>query len=275
MLCELFNTETTGNLKSLIHEGRPAASENRKGDRWAVAEGPVLAGAIHPNERKSDHRDRRGWPATIQGGQNLGWRKSGQAAAALRVAELQVAKARRWPRLDRRANQQHVPRHGRAQRKVADAKDRRLILLNVPLAYRNNHYRFLLVARQGATLPATNDDLYRKKLEAELLEPETALVAAIKLEALGSTSMRALRVGLESPSPWVRFAAGRRPIWGKRMERLNSPSSPRLTRPCRPPALKALASMDDAACTDRLVELTASSDTTLRYGAFIRTAACR
>ncbi len=38
--------------------------------------------------------------------------------------------------------------------KVAEAKNRELILVNVPTAYRHNHYRFLLVARQVPYTPA-------------------------------------------------------------------------------------------------------------------------
>ena len=69
--------------------------------------------------------------------------------------------------------------------KVGNAKKRELILANVPFAYRNNHYRFLLVARQVPILPTPNDSVYRRKLEDELLEPKTSLAAAVKLEALG------------------------------------------------------------------------------------------
>jgi hypothetical protein len=271
MLCELYNTETTGNLKSLIHEGRPSgpSGDLRKGDRWAVAEGPVLAGQFIPTSGKATiETDAEGQPlfkvGKIWGGGKVvkprqyfvllnSGSQSPQMAASIAERINSTFHATAEPNL-----------------KVADAKDRQLILLNVPLAYRNNHYRFLLVARQVPLLPATNDSLYRKKLEAELLEPETALVAAIKLEALGSTSMRALRVGLESPSPWVRFAAGEALTYLGQTDGAAELAKLAEAHPAlRAPALKALASMDDAACTDRLVELTGSSDTTLRYGAFI------
>ena len=154
--------------------------------------------------------------------------------------------------------------------KVGEAKTRELILTNVPAAYRHNHYRFLLVARQVPILPTPPDSAFRRRMEDELLDPQTTLTAAVKLEALGVSSTRALRVGLESTSPWVRFAAAEALTYlgqtdgAVELGRL-AEDHPAL----RAPALKALASMDDAACTDRLAELMAANDSVLRYGAFI------
>jgi hypothetical protein len=145
-----------------------------------------------------------------------------------------------------------------------------VVFANVPYAYRNNHYRYLLVARQIPILPPGRDTMYRKKLEDELLDPTTTLTAAVKLEALGASSARSLRVGLESSSPWVRFASAEALTYlgqtdgAAELARL-AEDHPAL----RALALKALASMDDAVCTDRLAELTANSDPLLRYGAFI------
>jgi HEAT repeat protein len=154
--------------------------------------------------------------------------------------------------------------------KVAEAKNNELILVNVPNAYRHNHYRFLLVARQVPYTPVPSGGLYRQKLEEELMDPSTALSAAIKLEALGGDCRRSLRVGLESPSPWVRFASAEALAYlgqtdgAGELARL-AEDHPALRAHC----LKALASMDDAACTDRLVDLLAHTDPELRYGAFI------
>ena len=45
LACELFNYDTTGNLKSLATDGRPSAQggELKLGGVWARAEGPVAA----------------------------------------------------------------------------------------------------------------------------------------------------------------------------------------------------------------------------------------
>ncbi|WP_439629878.1 flagellar basal body P-ring protein FlgI [Gemmata sp.] len=271
LLCELFNTDTTGNLKSLVHEGKPTgpSGELRKGDRWAVAEGTVLAGQFIPTSGSGTiETDADGQPlfkvGKIWGGAKVikprqyfllinSGSQSPQMAASLAERLNSTFHATTEPNL-----------------KVADAKTRELILLNVPLAYRNNHYRFLLVARQIPVLPAAGDSMYRKRLEEELLDPAAALTAAVKLEALGSSSMRALRVGLESPSPWVRFAAGEALTYLGQTDGAAELAKLAEAHPAlRAPALKALAAMDDAACTDRLAELTSSSDPSLRYGAFI------
>src|SRR5262249_22218017 len=145
--------------------------------------------------------------------------------------------------------------------KVGDAKTRELILANVPYAYRHNHYRFLLVARQVPILPTPVDSTYRRKLEDALLDPTTTLFAAVKLEALGAGSTRSLRVGLESTSPWVQFAAAEALTYLGQTN--GAPVLARLAEDhpaLRASALKALASMDDAMCTDRLAELLSAND---------------
>ncbi|HSQ54964.1 MAG TPA: flagellar basal body P-ring protein FlgI [Gemmata sp.] len=54
LLCDLYNTETTGNIKSLINEGRMTGPSGQllRGDVWAKAEGPVLAGQFIPANGK-------------------------------------------------------------------------------------------------------------------------------------------------------------------------------------------------------------------------------
>jgi hypothetical protein len=159
---------------------------------------------------------------------------------------------------------------GDARNKVANAVRGDVVLVNVPPAYKLNHERFLIVARQVPLMPAGPESLLRKKLEQELLEPETAVTAAVKLEALGADSTRALQTGLQSPSPWVRFAAA------EALAYLGSTSGaadlaklaeqhPALRSHC----LTALASLDDGVSTDRLVELMKHPDLGLRYGAFV------
>lgn len=159
---------------------------------------------------------------------------------------------------------------GDAKNKVANAVRGDVVLVNVPPSYKLNHERFLIVSRQVPLIPAGPDSLLRKKLEQELLDPETAVAAAIKLEALGAESTRALQTGLQSPSPWVRFASA------EALAYLGSTSGaadlaklaeqhPALRSHC----LTALASLDDGVSTDRLVELMKHPDLNLRYGAFL------
>ena len=46
LLTEMYDTDTAGNIRSIMREGRTANPHGPllKGDRWAVAEGPILAG---------------------------------------------------------------------------------------------------------------------------------------------------------------------------------------------------------------------------------------
>jgi hypothetical protein len=270
LACKLYNTDTTGNLRAAA--GRPAGGGDRivKGDLWAEAEGAVLAGQFVPVSGKAaaPEADADGNPVY----------KVGQVWGGGRVTKSRpyfvlINPGSQSPQMAAAlAERLNTTFHATAEPnlKVADAKSRELILVNVPVAYRNNHYRFLLVARQVPVVPQGANSLYRETLERELLEPPTAVAAAIKLEALGTGSLRALRVGLNSPSPWVRFASAEalthlgQADGAAELARLAEDHAA-----IRAPALKALSAMDDAACTDRLVELTASPDPALRYGAFL------
>jgi hypothetical protein len=271
LLCDLYNTDTTGNIKSMVHEGRASgpSGQLRKGDLWAKAEGPVLAGQFIPASGDAK-------PETDGDGQpvyKVGKIWGGGRVSKSRPYYILINPGSQSPQLaaaiaERLNNTFHAT--SEPNLKVADAKNREVILANVPLAYRNNHYRFLLVSRQIPLLPAGPESVYARRLEEDLLDASTTLTAAIKLEALGSSRLRTLRVGLESPSPWVRFASAEALTYlgqtdgAAELARL-AENHPALRAPC----LKALAAMDDAACTDRLAELMTNPDPVLRYGAFL------
>jgi HEAT repeat protein/flagellar P-ring protein FlgI len=270
--CELYTSDTTGNLRSMMHDGKPAAPSGdlKIGDLWAIGEGPILAGQFLPTNGKSPTPDTDADGRPIY---KVGRIWGGAKVVRTRPYFILLNPGDQNPRTAYNiAERLNTIFHATAEPnlKVGEAKTKELILANVPSAYRHNHYRFLLVARQVPILPTPKDSAFRRKLEDELLNPETTLTAAVKLEALGVSSTRALRVGLESTSPWVRFAAAEALTYlgqtdgAVELGRL-AEDHPAL----RAPALKALSSMDDAACTDRLAELMGSSDSLLRYGAFI------
>jgi hypothetical protein len=111
---------------------------------------------------------------------------------------------------------------------------------------------------------------YRQKLTDDLLDPARTVTAALRLEALGQTSIASLRPGLESRHPLVRFCAA------EALAYLGSPScGDELARAVeKQPALRAfaltaLASLDEAVSRVKLGELLESSvDDETRYGAF-------
>ena len=156
--------------------------------------------------------------------------------------------------------------------KLAEAKvqGKPLVVSFVPATYRLNHTRFLLVARQVPLNPVSSESPYRKQLENDLLRPELAVTAAIKLEALGVDSRQALRVGLQSDSPWVRFASAESLSYLGHADGAKDLADLAGKHPAlRTQCLIALASLDDAVCLDQLAELTRHPDPQLRYGAFI------
>jgi hypothetical protein len=272
--CDLVTSDTTGNLRSLAKDGTSSGPAGGLvlGSIMATAQGPVVAGTFTPvgsAARRDTGADPENAPPTLKVGRVWGGGRVAQTRPyyfLMNPGEQNVRMAATVA--DRLVSTFHATADPGS--KVAEAKTRELVLVNVPPAYRHNHYRFLLVARQVPLLPVTADSIYRRKLEEELLDPATALPAAIKLEALGGDCHRSLRLGLRSPSPWVRFAAADALAYlgqtdgAEELARL-AEEHPAVRAQC----LKALASLDDGASTDRLVELMGNPEPTLRYGAFV------
>jgi hypothetical protein len=270
LACELRDFDTTGNLKSLVKDGRPTTPEGGLvlGSVWAKAEGPVVAGTL-----VSDSNERRPMddlePPTLRAGRIWGGGRITQPRPYYFMMRPGDQSIRMAASVAERVN---ATFHGNGDPnlRIADAKTRELVVVSVPYAYRHNHHRFLLVARQVPITPVSNDSVYRRQLEDELHDPATTITAAIKLEALGSNTRQALRVALNNTSPWVRFAAAESLAYlghtdGAAELAKIAEDHPALRAQC----LKALASSDDAAFTDRLADLMACSDPALRYGAFI------
>ncbi len=270
--CDLFTSDSTGNVQSQLRGNGPSGPGGAflMGSIWAKAQGPLVAGNFVPEngKLKAVDVDADGRP-TCRAGVVAG----GAAVNANRPYYLTLNPNDQNPRIAAAiAERLNTTFHSTADSslKVAEAKTREYILVNVPTAYRHNHYRFLLVARQIPYLPLAPNSTYRQKLEDELMDPSTALTAAVKLEALGGDCRRSLRIGLESPSPWVQFAAAEALAYLGQTEGATKLAQLAEDHPAlRAHCLKALASMDDAAGTDRLVEMMASGDAELRQGAFI------
>jgi hypothetical protein len=160
---------------------------------------------------------------------------------------------------------------------VAKASNNLAIGLRVPPQYKLNIPRFLRVVRlvplreNGDDASGTRDRrAYRQKLADDLLDPARTVTVALRLEALGQGSIPALRTGLESKHPLVRFCAAEALAYS------GSPScGDELGRAVdRQPALRAfaltaLASLDEAVSRVKLRELLeTSADDETRYGAF-------
>ncbi len=111
---------------------------------------------------------------------------------------------------------------------------------------------------------------YRQKLAEDLLDPTRTVVAALRLEALGSTSIASLKIGLESKHPLVKFCSA------EALAYLGSPScgdeletAARSQPLFRSFALAAFASLDEMVSEEKLTDLIASPlEDEIRYGAF-------
>jgi len=164
---------------------------------------------------------------------------------------------------------------------VAHTGDNINVLLRVPPQYRLNTPRFLRVVR---LIPYTTDarllDMpinkgedhrsYRQRVADDLLDPARTVTAALRLEALGQISKSALKKGMESRHPLVRFCSAEAlaylgdPTCGEELGEAVA-HSPVL----RAFALTAMASLDEAICHIQLAKLvTTGKDDETRYGAF-------
>jgi hypothetical protein len=161
--------------------------------------------------------------------------------------------------------------------RIASTKDNLSVALRVPAQYRLNLPRFLRVVRliplgDSADMAGKGDDhrSYRQKLGDDVLDPARTVIAALRLEALGEKSIPALKQGLESKHPLVRFCSA------EALAYLGSPScGEELAHAVhhyplfRVFGLTALASLDEAVCHIKLKELvTDDLDDETRVGAF-------
>jgi hypothetical protein len=161
---------------------------------------------------------------------------------------------------------------------TAVARDDHYIDLNVPPQYRLNLPRYMRVvgliplrdAEEAASVSAVEAArAYRRRLEEEALDPARTVTAALRLEALGESSRALLQRGLASEHTLVRFCCA------ESLAYLGDGSSAReLARVVaeqpglRAFALTALASLDEAASQDALLDLLSSPAAETRYGAF-------
>jgi hypothetical protein len=159
---------------------------------------------------------------------------------------------------------------GPDKKSAAQAKTDQYLVLRVPQTYHQNQARFFQVLLQLAIIDTP--ELRAQRLErwtAELLDPKTAGVAALKLEGIGRNASEILKRGLSSTDPDVRFFAA------EALAYLNDASGAAvlgeaaLSRPeYRAFALAALAASDQAASVTKLRDLMSHPDPEVRCGAF-------
>lgn len=153
---------------------------------------------------------------------------------------------------------------------MAKAVNKELINLRVPYAYRYNAERYLRVVRLMPLREVPEQQArYRRRLQKMLLDPADTIRAGLRLEALGKESLPALKHGLDSPYPLVRFASAEALAYlgsTAGVEELGhlAQQQPDLRMYC----LMALSGLDEGICRTKLAEMLTMEDASLRCGAF-------
>lgn len=154
------------------------------------------------------------------------------------------------------------------------------VSLNIPPQYRLNQPRFLRVTGlvplrdPGASgLEASPDrpQSYRQRLLDDLRDPGRCVVAALRLEALGTESVPDIKAVLKDAThPLVKFCCAEALAYlGSTAGADDLADAVRKQPVLRSFALTALAALDEAICQERLIELVKEGgDDETRYGAF-------
>lgn len=153
--------------------------------------------------------------------------------------------------------------------KVAVTKHKDLVAVAVPPRYRLNRPHYMRVVWAVPLAPPSDMARHLSELEERLLKPETAMSAAVRLEALGSPGIPTLKTALTSEYPLVRFAAAEALAYLGNTAAAEPLARTAAEHPSlQAYALTALAALDDALSMSKLEELLAAKEPELRYGAF-------
>jgi flagellar basal body P-ring protein FlgI len=239
--------------------GGKGNSGDLKGHALVKAEGPLLVGLAEIGDKNREKRGRiwGGGKALID--RNFGIILNKESKDA-RTAKL----------VSDRVNERFFGPFRGTMRGMAEAKSDTLVTLRIPHQYKNNWPRYLRVIRQ---LPLRETESkrnrYARQLGEELQDPAKTVVAALKLEALGTDAVGTLQKGLAHESPLVRFTSAEalaylgEPCCAEPLAQLIEQDE-RL----RAYGLTALASLDESACHVQLRKLLGSASAETRYGAF-------
>jgi hypothetical protein len=282
--CYLRDYNTTQNLRP--GEGR--GNQLMLGHILVRARGPVLAGFGSGDEESRLRRGRiweggvsfldRPFVLTLRGDKKF---DSVAGAIAQRINSAYPVDTRRQAagsetrrlqflaEMTGQINDLHrAPQPGKAETAKAMSKD--AVVVRVPIEYRLSPERYLRVVRCIPLRETAEGRLpYRQRLHEMLLDPGRTVRAALRLEALGKASVPALKDGLKSPHPLVRFCTAESLAYLGSSAGVQELTALALAYPqLRAYALTALASLDEPVCRERLADLMDSPLPELRYGAF-------
>ncbi|HET6881564.1 MAG TPA: flagellar basal body P-ring protein FlgI [Pirellulales bacterium] len=166
-------------------------------------------------------------------------------------------------------NQRFHTFEGGIKHGVATPETDKYIELVVHPRYKDNAERYMRVVRALPIKENPSQAVARLALlERQLLDPITAATAAIKLEALGKESAKALAKGAAASDPEVRFYAAEALAYLDDGNAVAPLAEAALHPAFRAYALTALSAMDDYAAGEALRELLDQESAETRYGAF-------
>ncbi len=153
---------------------------------------------------------------------------------------------------------------------VAEPKTNRDIVLIVPENYRQNIGRYLGVIKNISYAEPVADRVNRmERLDREIGEPTKAGLAAIRLEALGTDGIPALKRALRHHDLEVQFHAAQALAYSGQADGVDALKRAAKEEPAfRWNALTALSSLDDISASVALTDLLHVQSAETRYGAF-------
>jgi hypothetical protein len=153
---------------------------------------------------------------------------------------------------------------------VATPKTDAFIELEIHPRYKYNLGRYLQVVRSVALFETPQSQIERLELlQRQLLDPVTCAQAAIRLEAVGKEGVAALKKGLESSDPEVKFHSAEALAYLDEASAVPVLAAAVKDEPAfRANALAALGALDDVQAADALREMFDLPSAETRYGAF-------
>jgi hypothetical protein len=248
-------------MQSRLRPVEVVGSTTLSGSVDSLAQGDVLVDAVFEgsHDRVLETRGR-----ILGGGVSLTSRELGLALskndASIRMSTL-IGKA---------INQRFHTMDAGVKKGVATPQRDNYLELTIAPRYKHNLARYLRIIRNIAVRENPVDRTARMQLlERKLLEPTTCALASLQLEAIGGEAVLALKRGLESRDPEVRFYSA---------EALAYLDKPEAAAPLaeaaknesafRWHALTALSTMTHVTALDGLSQLLHVSSVETRYGAF-------
>ncbi len=245
-------------VQTRLYEVGLARGEQLQGQYLALAGGPVVTGTNDD-------------PADKNAGHVLGGGRCRNDVPFVMLLKEGRKSARTAKAIEGVIQRRFHHREGVDEKGAAVAKTDHSLVLKVPHVYHLNQSRFFQVLKllpMIDSIPEVQADRMNR-WGNDLLDPEKAGIAALRLEGIGKLALPHIKPALKGSDSRVRFFAAEVLAYlddpaGVDVLAETSKTEPRF----RAHALAALAAMDNPASTLRLRQLLNEPDPQVRYGAF-------